>query len=129
MARLNIGCVYYMVEDMERAVKFYTEVLGLPLVVRYGDDWAEVDGGSTRIGLHPTDEPITPGGATVSFYVVDLSAEMERLRRAGAKVGEIHSTPRGKMSSVTDTEGNLLHFSEFAKEWVEEEKYPLPKVQ
>src|SRR4051812_45508174 len=86
---LSIGCVYYYVTDMERSVRFYTRVLGLPLVVRYGDYWAEVDAGSTRIGLHPSDGKDTkpgPGGGTVSFYVEDLKRLMAKLAKKGAKV-------------------------------------------
>src|SRR5690349_24072782 len=67
-----------MVKDMDRAVRFYTKTLGLPLVVRYGGDWAEVDAGSTRIGLHPTDGKIAAGGGTASFYVDDLAGLAKR---------------------------------------------------
>jgi catechol 2,3-dioxygenase-like lactoylglutathione lyase family enzyme len=42
------------VSDMERAVEFYTEVLGLRLESRHGDEWASVDAGrGMTIGLHP----------------------------------------------------------------------------
>ena len=126
---LAIGCVYYRVKDMGRAVRFYTKTLGLPLVVRYDDDWAEVDAGTTRIGLHPAHGKVEGGGATVSFYVKDLDTEARRLKRLGAKRGPIHATPRGKMAMLSDSEGNALHFSEFAKEWVRDANYPLPRTK
>jgi predicted enzyme related to lactoylglutathione lyase len=124
---LSIGCVYYMVKDMDRAVRFYSKTLGLPVVYRNGGHWAEVDAGSTRIGLHPTDGNVVQGGGTVSFYVDDLTGLFKRLAKKGAQVGPVHDTPRGKMAQVTDSEGNCLHFTEFAKLWVKEAKYPLPK--
>ena len=128
---LAIGCVYYYVADMDRAVRFYTRVLGLPLVVRYDDFWAEVDAGSTRIGLHPTDggKRVKPGGGggTVSFYVDDVKALMRKLKKAGATVAMIAESERGPMALVHDPDGNWLHFSEFNPAWVKQAKYPLPK--
>lgn len=124
---LAIGCVYYMVKDMDRAVRFYTKTLGLPLVVRYGGDWAEVDAGSTRIGLHPTDGKVVPGGGTVSFYVDDLAGLAKRLGRRGARMGPIHETRQGKMALLEDSEGNSLHFTEFSPEFLKMARYPLPK--
>jgi len=129
---LTVGCVYVMVNDMTRAVKFYTRVLGLPLVVRYADNWAEVDAGSTRIGLHPVDDgkAVTPGGGgTLSFFVKELDALAVALRKKGARVGDVRPTPRGKMTMMQDSEGNLLHLTEFSPEWIRRAKYPLPRAR
>jgi predicted enzyme related to lactoylglutathione lyase len=124
---LRVGCVYLMTRDMSRSIAFYGEGLGLEVVVRYGDDWAELDGGDVRLGLHPTDEPLKAGGggATVSFYVTDLDAAVRRVTAAGGEVGGIHTTPRGRMAMALDTEGNQLHFTEFDPTWVRRAKYPL----
>ena len=41
------------VSNMDAAVRFYTEVLGLKLTNRFGNHWATVQAGTTRlIGLH-----------------------------------------------------------------------------
>ncbi len=124
---LTIGCVYYMVKNMDRAVKFYTKTLGLPLVVRYDDRWAEVDAGSTRIGLHPADGKVTHGGGTVSFYVDDLASLAKSLRKKGAEISPLRPTPRGPMAMLKDSEGNWLHLIQFTPAWVKEARYPLPK--
>jgi catechol 2,3-dioxygenase-like lactoylglutathione lyase family enzyme len=42
-----------MVDDMDRAVDFYTRVLGLAEDFRFGDSWAEVTVQGHRIGIHP----------------------------------------------------------------------------
>ena len=43
-----------LVSNMDKAVQFYTEVLGLRLAERYGDHWVTVDAGrGFTIGLHP----------------------------------------------------------------------------
>ncbi len=44
--------VYFFVSDMERAVTFYRDVLGLRLVYRTGDDWAQFEAGPVQLGLH-----------------------------------------------------------------------------
>ena len=48
------GNATIIVSNMDRAVQFYTEVLGLKLTNRFGDHWATVDAGKgLTIGLHP----------------------------------------------------------------------------
>ncbi len=46
------GNVTVMVSDLERAIRFYTEALGLKLKWRWGD-YAEVEAPGVTIGLHP----------------------------------------------------------------------------
>jgi len=56
------GNVTIYVTNMDRAVRFYTETLGLKLAYRFGDHWASVEcGKGLTIGLHPTSEPARPG--------------------------------------------------------------------
>ena len=52
----EIDHVYYWVRDMDAAVAFYGDVLGLPLVRRDGDEWAEFEAGPVRLALHGTAE-------------------------------------------------------------------------
>ena len=42
-----------MVPDMDEAVRFYTEALGLRLKARYGKEFAVVEAPGLTIGLHP----------------------------------------------------------------------------
>lgn len=42
-----------MVDDLDRAVDFYTRVLGMAEDFRFGDNWAEVTIQGLRIGIHP----------------------------------------------------------------------------
>ena len=44
--------IYYWVRDMDAAVAFYRDVLGLSLIRRDGDEWAEFDAGPVRLALH-----------------------------------------------------------------------------
>lgn len=126
MERLKATTVFFDVQNMDRAIRFYTETLGLQLKTRHGDQWAEVDAGTISIGFHATEdgEPVTAsGGGTVSFAVSNLESVVQTLKLKGADVGEIRNPPRGKFVMVKDSEGNYIHFIEFAKKWKEETGY------
>lgn len=43
---------FVFVQDFDRAVRFYTETLGLKLLTRYGNDWAEVQGAERSMAAH-----------------------------------------------------------------------------
>ena len=122
---LKASLVYYEVQDLNRALQFYTGVLGLPQTVRHGDEWAEVDAGAFAIGLHSTEgEPVEgDGGGTVSFTTDDIEALVKDLKSKGANVGPIRTPPRGRFAIVSDPDGNKLHIVEFKKAWVEETGY------
>jgi catechol 2,3-dioxygenase-like lactoylglutathione lyase family enzyme len=67
------GNATVFVSNMDKAVRFYTEVLGLRLAERYGDHWATVDAGrGFTIGLHPASPkypaPGTKGGIMLGLY-------------------------------------------------------------
>jgi catechol 2,3-dioxygenase-like lactoylglutathione lyase family enzyme len=48
------GNVTVYVSNMDRAVRFYSEALGLKLAYRFGDHWASIEAGTgLTIGLHP----------------------------------------------------------------------------
>jgi catechol 2,3-dioxygenase-like lactoylglutathione lyase family enzyme len=50
---LKGGVATIFVSDMDRAVKFYTESLGLKLEYRAGDHWASIDAGDGfKLGIH-----------------------------------------------------------------------------
>ena len=51
---INGGNATVYVSNMDNAIQFYTEVLGLKLTNRFGNHWATVQAGTTLvIGLHP----------------------------------------------------------------------------
>ena len=57
------GLVTLFVHDVERALRFYIETLGMKLVEEGGKHWAVVDAGDGfRIGLHPSPPGTLEGG-------------------------------------------------------------------
>lgn len=107
------------VSDMQRAVDFYRDVLGLELVFRSGDHWAELDaGGGLRIGLHPasarTPAPGTPGAITVGLAVDEPIAQVvATLEQRGVRVkGSIIDGGGLTLAFFADPDGNPLYLAE-----------------
>ncbi len=112
---LNHGTVIIFIRDMDRAVKFYTEILGHKLEYYEKDIWASLDAGDgLKIGLHPgTDSahaPGTNGGTQISFSVTKpIGDVVQTLRTRGAKItGEVREDGPIKLAFVADPDGNEL---------------------
>jgi predicted enzyme related to lactoylglutathione lyase len=114
------------VPDLERAVRFYEEAIGLRLRRRlFGDSAAEMLGAPCRIYLLVKAEgsPPIPGSdrtrsydrhwtpVHLDFVVDDLDAAVERARRAGAKLeGALQSFAWGRFATLSDPFGHGLCF-------------------
>jgi len=109
--------VYYNVSDMERAVAFYRDVLGM--VVVHGDDWwTSLRCGSVTVGLHGTQgKPVPPvpadahgahTGGTLSLSTDDFEADRNRLADAGTKFLGESENPWGRVLIFEDPDGNIL---------------------
>ncbi len=107
------------VEDMERQVRFYRDVLGLRLL-RQGEGWAHFEaGGGALFELFtggtacptpktPVQQPLVPG-----FRVDDLEQVVEELRSKGVQLtGEIGRYKNTRWAQFTDPEGNCLEIKE-----------------
>lgn len=111
--------VYYWTQDLDRAVKFYRDVLELELLRREGSSWAEFDTGSVRLALHGAVEgrPPEAGGATAVFEVDDLDATRAVLEERGVEfldhLGEVEGYAR--FASFLDPDGNTVQVIEYRK--------------
>jgi lactoylglutathione lyase len=56
---------------MDRAVKFYRDVIGLPLKFQ-SPEWSEFATGEITFGLHPASEKNSAGRLEMGFTVPDL---------------------------------------------------------
>ena len=113
------GNATIIVADMDRSIKFYTEVLGLKLTNRFGDDWATVCAGAgLTIGIHPASAKYpNPGakGAVILGLDIDLPIEeaVSRLARHGVTLK--HSVVRsdaGNFANLDDPDGNEIYLWE-----------------
>ena len=113
MALKGIDHVFYWVHDMDRAVTFYADVVGLKMLHRAGDDWTEFDAGPIRLALHGTDREV-PGSGTVVFEVADLDAERWRLEQQGVRFDDYVGEVDGRLRFMTfhDPDGNPVQIFE-----------------
>ncbi len=107
----GVAAVWVPVSDMERAVAFYRDTLGLT-VKDQSDDWSEIDAGGLMIGLNGRESASgsSDGGAVVSFQPDgSIEDEVAELKRRGADIqGAISEHPWGKIIPFKDSEGNDL---------------------
>lgn len=72
------------VADMNRAVKFYRDLIGLPLKFE-SPGWSEFATGDTTLALHPSSQKNPAGKVELGFNVVDLQKFYEDMRAKGVK--------------------------------------------
>jgi catechol 2,3-dioxygenase-like lactoylglutathione lyase family enzyme len=110
MAVKKLQNAYYVTQDMNRAVAFYKETLGLPMKFQDGENWAQFDAGGVHFSLSSPDEGgAAHGGAVVIFEVDDIAIFAERLTQAGAELVEQRDMGgHGKSLSFRDPDGNLV---------------------
>lgn len=113
----ELAVVRIFVSDWNRAIRFYTETLGLPVSYRsdeYG--WAELDTGAAKLALErvPPDDAEGQGHigrfVGVSLRVADVDATYVALSKRGV---EFPGIPReqawgGILAHLRDPDGNIL---------------------
>ncbi len=103
---VGIQDVHYGVVQMDRAVAFYRDVLGMRVLDSH-PDWTSLDCFGARLGLRKgADAP--SGGATLTLRSTDLDADLAHLRRNGVQVVRSEDQPWGRMAAFLDSEGNTL---------------------
>jgi catechol 2,3-dioxygenase-like lactoylglutathione lyase family enzyme len=100
-----------------RAVRFYTEVLGLKLQYRFGDHWASLElGRGLSIGLHPGREGAPASGKGTMSIGLELEGSInDAVRALEARGVTFHGIDRGKSGAFAhfvDPDGNSLYLAE-----------------
>jgi catechol 2,3-dioxygenase-like lactoylglutathione lyase family enzyme len=112
--------VRYMVDDVDAAIAFYSELLGFELLTSAAPAFADVKRGNLRLLLAgpqssagrpmPDGRKPGPGGWNrIHFIVDDIDADVRRLRDAGATFrNDIVTGPGGKQILLEDPSGNVV---------------------
>ena len=116
--------VRYMVDDVEAAIAWYTKHLGFTLLSNQSPAFADVARGPLRLllsgpgssagRLMPDGAKPGPGGWNrIHFIVDDITAEVARLRAAGAEFrNDIVKGPGGAQILLRDPSGNIVELFE-----------------
>lgn len=109
MVNIQAANITIMVSDMDAAVKFYTEILGLKLKNRYGNHWADIEGPGISIGLHPKSKDIKTGdNLQIGLNVNDLDEAVKALEEKGVQC-KVHGDDQVRLAFFTDPDGNTLY--------------------
>lgn len=111
---MKLGQVAINVENVERAVTFYKDVINLSLLFEM-DGLAFFQCGDTRLLLSRAEkEEFNHPSSVLYFQVEDLNSEVLRMKEAGATfIDEPHMVAKVEdtetwMAFFKDTEGNTL---------------------
>lgn len=118
---IGIQDIYLNVSDMDRAVSFYRDVLGLK-ITEQDQYWTAMGVGGVRIGLHwseGADIPFVPrnahgafAGATLTLRSSDLDADTQRLKNSGTTILGQSDEHWGRLTVFEDPDGNVLKLME-----------------
>jgi catechol 2,3-dioxygenase-like lactoylglutathione lyase family enzyme len=104
----HFDCVFYYVTDMERAIQFYSDVLGLKLISKDVVARFDVDGILFELVPGPTKTNLGDLNARLCLKVADIGQAVEYLKMKDVHPGEIHKRENGRLSSLKDPDGNEL---------------------
>lgn len=113
------------VSDMDRAVKFYTDILGCKMEMRFGNEWAQLksaDGGAT-IGLHPAnkDNPAgVRGSIQMGIEIKDsIQKRVDEMAAQGVKfAGPVRDDGQILFANFGDPDGNPFYLAQVKTDWV-----------
>jgi len=102
----KLNYVVEFVADMDRAVRFYRDVVGLPLKFQ-SPGWSEFATGETTLGLHPASEKNPAGKIDLGFTAPDLQKFYEELRAKGVQflMPPTKQDFGGMLAQFVDSEG------------------------
>ncbi len=124
--KIKVASIY--VDDQEKALRFYTDVLGLVKKTDVSNGpyrWVTVasaeDPDGTELQLAPNDNPpakayqqaiFEQGQPAFMFYVDDVQKEYDRLTAAGAEFTMPPTKVTGStIAMLNDTAGNLIQIT------------------
>jgi predicted enzyme related to lactoylglutathione lyase len=107
------------VEDLEVSIRFYKDVMGLPLLGE-GNDWAHFDSGNGSLlelfsGGKASEDPKMPiqQSIVVGFRVENLERSIAELEQKGVRfIGEAGEYEGTRWAHFSDPEGNQLEIKE-----------------
>jgi catechol 2,3-dioxygenase-like lactoylglutathione lyase family enzyme len=108
------------VSDVDSALKFYSEVLGMRVKSHWGKDFAELEMNGLTIGLHPSSKngpkPGTTGSISIGLEVDNLDSSLAELRAKGVVFhGTVMEDGPVRLAFFGDPDGNAFYLTQVKK--------------
>ena len=113
----HLGSVIIAVSDLERSIKFYNEIIGMPIKNKRAN-WVELAKQGATVILHPASRPINTGtsienGIVIGLVVGDIESAIQELKSKKVTVyREVVSQKAGKNAIVLDPDKYMISLFE-----------------
>jgi catechol 2,3-dioxygenase-like lactoylglutathione lyase family enzyme len=105
----RFDCIFYYVGDLDRAIEFYTKVLGFRLSSRDVVARFHVDGVLFELVPAGSAEVLSgQGNARLTLAVDDIETAAGNLRAKGVHVSGVQQVSNGRLVSFADPDGNEI---------------------
>ena len=114
----KVGNVILAVQDIDKSLQFYHDIIGLP-IKNQRRSWVDLGTTGALLSLHPaslTAEHVgssIDNGITIGFLVGDVKAAVDELKEKGVKIHrDIVEKDAGKNAVIVDPDGYLISLFE-----------------
>ena len=114
----RIGYVILAVKDLDTSIKFYYDILGMP-IKNERRNWVDLGSTGAILSLHPASITAPHSGTSIDNGVLigltvgDLNSAIEELREKGVKIyREIQERDAGKNAIVLDPDDYMISLFE-----------------
>jgi lactoylglutathione lyase len=114
----KVGNVILAVNDLDKSLQFYHEIIGLP-IKKQRRTWIDLGTSGALLSLHPaslTEQHVgssIENGITIGFLVGDLKSALDELREKGVKIHrDIVEKDAGKNAVIMDPDEYLISLFE-----------------
>jgi predicted enzyme related to lactoylglutathione lyase len=115
---MKLNYVIEFVANMDNAVKFYRDVIGLSLKFQ-SPGWSEFPTGETSLGLHPASEKNPAGSIEPGFNVANLAKFHQEMSNKGVQFSmpPTKQDYGGILAQFLDSEGRPCSVAESSSQY------------
>jgi lactoylglutathione lyase len=114
----KVGNVILAVKDLDKSIKFYNEIIGLPIKDRR-NTWVDLGTSGALLSLHPASLTVQHVGSSIEngislgFIVGDLKSALEEVKTKGVTIyRDIIEKDAGKNAVILDPDEYLISLFE-----------------
>ncbi len=108
---MTLAYAIRFVADMDRAVAFYRDTVGLPLKFS-SPEWSEFATGSTTLALHPASTENPAGTTHLGLHADDIASAHRQMTAAGVRFTRDPTPQHGiTLAEFVDPEGARVSLS------------------